>query len=142
MSIYSVQNAPAEYRISPLVCRLAEDLHPCREAFFAVRKMSTGHSATTRRVNGSRLSRIRSQEHRILGEDYGDYDEPRGTGNRTIGSLHQRQEPSPSRLSFSSSLSQKTPARSYFQRPFHGSHGINSTSQRYSPKLLTGHSSH
>ena len=43
--------------------------------------------------------------------------------DRANGFFRQRNESSPSRTSFSSSLNQKTPARSYFQHSFQDSHG-------------------
>lgn len=75
-----------------------------------------------RRESLSRLSRLRSQEHRATEGDSSDNEETRGTGNRRAGT-RRRTDSSPSRLSFSSSFNQKTPARSYFQRPPHGSLG-------------------
>ena len=42
--------------------------------------------------------------------------------DRANGFFRQRNESSPSRMSFSSSLNQKTPARSYFQHSFQDSH--------------------
>ena len=67
------------------------------------------------------LARIREQEPMHTSADTGDYG---GTEeDRANGFFRQRNESSSSRTSFSSSLNQKTPARSYFQHSFQESHG-------------------
>lgn len=84
--------------------------------------MSAGSPDIVRKESFSRLSRLRSHEQRILEGDPSDNEEFRGTGKRIAGTRRPRTESSPTRVSFSS-VNQKTPARSYFQRPPHGSLG-------------------
>ena len=64
------------------------------------------------------LARFRGQEPISSAADHGATEE-----DRANGFFRHRNESSPSRLSFSSSLNQKTPARSYFQHSFQDSHG-------------------
>ena len=49
---------------------------------------------------------------------------PRLVESRSHNNLKPRAESSPSRISFSASLNQKTPARSYFQRTIRSSLGM------------------
>lgn len=58
---------------------------------------------------------------RFRGQDIGDHGATEE--DRANGFFRQQNETSPSRTSFSSSLNQKTPARSYFQHSFQDSHG-------------------
>lgn len=69
------------------------------------------------------LARIRGQGPIPSSADVGDHEGTEETEDRTNGFFRQRNESSPSRMSFSSSLNQKTPARSYFQHSFQDSHG-------------------
>ena len=55
--------------------------------------------------------------------DIGGQEGTEETDDRASGFFRRRSESSPSRTSFSSSLNQKTPARSYFQHSFQDSHG-------------------
>ena len=55
--------------------------------------------------------------------DLSDHEGTEGAEDRANVFFRQRNESSPSRMSFSSSLNQKTPARSYFQHSFQDSHG-------------------
>lgn len=55
--------------------------------------------------------------------DVGDHEGTDEIEDRASGFFRQRSESSPSRMSLSSSLSQKTPARSYFQHSFQDSNG-------------------
>lgn len=54
--------------------------------------------------------------------DVSDHEGAQENEDRANGFFRQRTDSSPSRLSFSSSLNQKTPARSYFQHSFQDSH--------------------
>ena len=83
--------------------------------------MSAGQHGSGRRRSGSRLSRLRSQEH--PGGDYSDNDEIQGMSSRTLGSLQGQMDSCLSRSPFSNSLNQKTPARSYYQHSFPSSLG-------------------
>lgn len=67
------------------------------------------------------LARIRGQDPMPFGADISDSGATEE--DRANGFFRQRNESSPSRTSFSSSLNQKTPARSYFQHSFQDSHG-------------------
>lgn len=58
-----------------------------------------------------------------------DHEGTEETEDRANGFFRQRKDSSPSRMSFSSSLNQKTPARSYFQHSFQDSHGENQLAQ-------------
>ena len=71
----------------------------------------------------SQLARIREQEAMPSSADVGDHEGTEETEERVNGFFRHRSESSPSRMSFSSSLNQKTPARSYFQHSFQDSHG-------------------
>lgn len=55
--------------------------------------------------------------------DVSDHEGTEGAEDRANGFFRQRNESSPSRMSFSASLNQKTPARSYFQHSFQDSNG-------------------
>ena len=57
--------------------------------------------------------------------------------DHSSASLRPRTDSSPSRLSFSSALNQKTPARSYYQRSFHGSLGNYVLGKPFSCDILT-----
>ena len=76
-----------------------------------------------RNRSASQLGRIRGQEPIPSSADLGDYGGTEETEGRVNGFFRPRNESSPSRMSFSSSLNQKTPARSYFQHSFQDSHG-------------------
>ena len=77
-----------------------------------------------RRRSASQLARLRGQEPMPSSiADVSDHEGPEGTENHTNHFFRQRNESSPSRTSFSSSLNQKTPARSYFQHSVQDSHG-------------------
>ena len=54
--------------------------------------------------------------------DAGEHAVPQEIEDRSSNPFHSRPESSPSRMSFSSSMNQKTPARSYFQHSVYGSH--------------------
>lgn len=75
-----------------------------------------------RHRSGSRLSRLHQSQPPFL-DDFGDHSELSGTGStrieiRSHAGLRPRAESSHLAGSFSSLSNQKTPARSYFQRPF------------------------
>jgi hypothetical protein len=81
-----------------------------------------GGTGTTR--SDSRVSRFRNREQSgSTGQSWSDHDEHRGMTSRPVVVSRSHRDPSPSRFSFSLSLNQATPARSYFQRSFHGSQG-------------------
>ncbi|MCJ1380495.1 hypothetical protein MMC17_003600 [Xylographa soralifera] len=74
---------------------------------------------STRQSNGSRLAQVmRSVDDSSDAED-SQNTTSRQTEVRSQGSFRIRGESSPVRTSFSSSLNQVTPARSYFQRTYH-----------------------
>ena len=73
--------------------------------------------------SGSNTSRIISQDHMQSNANVNDREGNQETEGRLSGVFRQRKESSPSRLSFSSSLNQKTPARSYYQHSLQESHG-------------------
>lgn len=88
--------------------------------------MSSDEGGSGRKRSGSRVSRLRSRGRSdSTGPSWADHDEARGMTSRSARGLQSRPEPSPSpsRFSFSLSSNQATPARSYFQRSFHGSQG-------------------
>ena len=88
--------------------------------------MSSDEGGGGRKRSGSRVSRLRSRGRSgSSGPSWADYDEARGMTSRPIRGSQSRPEPSPSpsRFPFSLSSNQATPARSYFQRSFHGSQG-------------------
>lgn len=76
-----------------------------------------------RNRSGSQLARIRGQEPISSSADASDHEDTEETEDRASGFFRQRNESSSSRKSFSSSLNQKTPARSYFQHSFQDSNG-------------------
>lgn len=76
-----------------------------------------------RNRSGSHLARILGQEHMHSSADVRDHEGTEEIENHANGLFRQRNESSPSRTSFSSSLNQKTPARSYFQHSLQDSHG-------------------
>ena len=76
-----------------------------------------------RNWGGPQLARIRGQEPIPSSTHVSDHGATKETEDRTNGFLRRRNECSPSRMSSSSSLNQKTPARSYFQHSFLDSHG-------------------
>lgn len=78
---------------------------------------------SVRNRSASQLARIRGQEPMPSGADLSDHEGPDEIEDRVNEFYRQINESSPSRLSFSSSLNQKTPARSYFQHSFSDSHG-------------------
>ena len=76
-----------------------------------------------RKTSAPQLTRIRGREYMRSSSDVSDHEAAVETDDHANGfSRHQNESPS-SRLSFSSSLNQKTPARSYFQHSFQDSHG-------------------
>ena len=77
---------------------------------------------STRKKSGQ-LARIRGQESMTSNVDINDREGIEELEDHSTGFFRHRNESSPSRLSFSSSLNQKTPARSYFQHSFQDSHG-------------------
>ncbi|MCJ1395175.1 hypothetical protein MMC18_008056 [Xylographa bjoerkii] len=75
--------------------------------------------SSTQQRNGSRLAKVMRSA-----DDSSDADDSQNTTSchaevRSHGSFRTRAESSPVRTSFSSSLNQATPARSYFQRTYH-----------------------
>ncbi len=76
-----------------------------------------------RHRSGSQLARVRGQEPIPFSADVSDHEGTEEIEDRANGFFRQRNESSPSRTSFSSSMNQKTPARSYFQHSFQESHG-------------------
>lgn len=88
--------------------------------------MSSDEGGSGRKRSGSRVSRLRSRGRSASSRpSWADHDEARGMTSRPIrgSQTHPDPSPSPSRFSFSLSSNQATPARSYFQRSFHGSQG-------------------
>ncbi|KAL8693015.1 MAG: hypothetical protein Q9218_002072 [Villophora microphyllina] len=84
----------------------------------------------TRPRRGSRVSQILHNAQKSPHGETSNLNEVEDGGQSPHKTLRSRVEPSPSRLSMSSSLSQqKTPARSYFHRSSHGSHGAIEISQ-------------
>ena len=77
---------------------------------------------STRKRSGQ-LARFRGQEPMTSNADVNDREGTEEFEDHLTGFFRHRNEPSPSRTSFSSSLNQKTPARSYFQHSFQDSHG-------------------
>ncbi len=75
-----------------------------------------------RNRSGSQLARVREQDNMPSSLDVSEHGGTEEMEDRANGFFRQRNESSPSRLSFSSSLNQKTPARSYFQHSFQDSH--------------------
>lgn len=80
--------------------------------------MPGSQSSSSGRNRNRSLARIRGQEPMPSAADNGGTEE-----DRANGFLRHRSGSSPSRMSFSSSLNQRTPARSYFQHSFQDSHG-------------------
>ena len=76
-----------------------------------------------RKISASKLARLRGQEPMPSSADMSDHEGTEEAEIHANNLLRQRNESSPSRTSFSSSLNQKTPARSYFQHSFQDSHG-------------------
>ncbi len=72
--------------------------------------------------SGSQLARVRGLEHVRSQIDVGQDWSQQETEDRHSGWLRHRTEASLSRMSFSSSMNQKTPARSYFQHPLQEPH--------------------
>lgn len=88
--------------------------------------MSSDEGGSGSKRSGSRVSRLRTRRRSdSSGPSWADNDEARGMTGRPIRGSQSRPDPSPSpsRFPFSLSLNQATPARSYFQRSFHGSQG-------------------
>lgn len=81
---------------------------------------SQSGSGSYRQSSTSCLSRLLRKDQNPLAGDSSDNEDFCGRASRSI---HRRQDPSPSRAPFSSSLNQTAPARSYFQRPVNGSYG-------------------
>ena len=77
---------------------------------------------STRKRSGP-LARIRGQEPMTSSAEVNDREGTEEFEDHPTGFFRHRNESSPSRTSFSSSLNQKTPARSYFQHSFQDSHG-------------------
>ncbi|KAL9123094.1 MAG: hypothetical protein Q9187_000345 [Circinaria calcarea] len=93
-----------------------------------------------RHRSASRLSRFLHQSQSPTLDDSGDHGELSGTPStqveiRSYAGLRPRAESSHLAGSFSSSSNQKTPARSYFQRPFLPSPGPADTSQHASQTI-------
>ncbi|KAL8948391.1 MAG: hypothetical protein Q9222_005418 [Ikaeria aurantiellina] len=87
----------------------------------------------TRPRSGSRLSQVLRHGRASFSTAMEDTDELLSSGHSPKGPLGSRIEPSPSRLSGAPSMNQqKTPARSYFHRSVHGSHGPVDINQVYS----------
>ena len=76
-----------------------------------------------RKRSVSQLARLRGQEPMPSSADISNHEGTEETENHANNFFRQRNESSPSRTSFSSSLNQKTPARSYFHHSFQDSHG-------------------
>ena len=72
--------------------------------------------------SGSQITRLRGQEPMPSSVNVSDHEGTEDTEDRVNGFFRHRNESSPSRMSFSSSLNQKTPARSYYQHSFQDSH--------------------
>lgn len=79
----------------------------------------SGGSGSNRSV--SKVARIRGQEPMLSSGDGSEHEGTDENEDRASGFFRQRNEFSPPRMSFSSSLHQKTPARSYFQHSFQDS---------------------
>ena len=90
--------------------------------------MSAGQSGIGRNQSLSRHASLLRPDQNVSVSDSSENEDYHAVGNRTSTNVHLRTESSPSRLSFSSSLNQKTPVRSYFQRSVHGSQGEHSLS--------------
>lgn len=84
---------------------------------------SQSGSGSGRQTSTSRLSRLIRKDQNPPAGDSSDNEDSCGRASRSV---HHRQDPSPSRAPFSSSLNQTAPARSYFQRPVNGSYGKSS----------------
>lgn len=80
-------------------------------------------SGSGRARSGSQLSRVREQEQSGSNTDVGGHRGHQEVEERHNGWFRHRTESPSSRPSFSSSLNQKTPARSYFQHSLQESHG-------------------
>lgn len=107
----------------------------CRASF----AMSSDEGGSGRKRSGSRVSRLRTRGRSdSSGPSWPDSDEARGLTSRPIRASRSRPSPSPSpsRFSFSLSSNQATPARSYFQRSFHGSQGNRHTPHFREPVSL------
>ena len=83
---------------------------------------NTQSSGSGRARSGSQLSRVLGQRPSQSSMDASEHVVPQETEDRPSSFFHSRPESSPSRMSFSSSMNQKTPARSYFQHSVYGSH--------------------
>ena len=85
---------------------------------------NTQSSGSGRARSGSQLSRVLGQRPSQSSMDASEHAMSQETEDRPSNFLHPRPESSPSRMSFSSSMNQKTPARSYFQHSVYESqHG-------------------
>lgn len=80
-------------------------------------KMLAPQGASNR--SNSRLSHVLHHGRASPTRDLNDNDGARDIEGNAHGTLRPRAGSSISRLSFSSSMNQKTPARSYFHRSFH-----------------------
>ncbi|KAI4287656.1 MAG: hypothetical protein L6R35_003082 [Caloplaca aegaea] len=86
--------------------------------------------------SGSRLSQLLRQDQASSRVEPGDMDEVQTGSPAPHGTLRSRLDNSPSRSSIPASLSQqKTPARSYFHRSTHSSHGTVDISQDNSQEV-------
>ena len=75
------------------------------------------------RKRSGRLARSRGQEPMTSSAEVNDCEGTEEFEDHLTGFFRVQNESSPSRTSFSSSLNQKTPARSYFQHSFQDAHG-------------------
>ena len=82
-----------------------------------------GGLGSERPRNGSILTKVLSHES-VPSAEMNQQERHRNAEGYPNGSMRPPAAGSPSKSSLPSSLNQKTPARSYFQRSLHESHGI------------------